>query len=559
MDRTPPPPDTTRHLPIVGDWFDHNQLSFNPEPTATVRCDPATRGVAVGSGTNDRKKPAVIPRTSAVVLLYLLSALALSLTGCSKSEGTTEPAPAASRPKAKKSVKAKAKPRAAEEAPAAADDIQSAPAEPVQKVVRPTLKVPVHDDRRLAEIGIHRYESRRLVLYTDIDPERAKPLPKLMDEVYVAWEDYFGPLPPDRERTDFQMIGYIMGDRELFRQAGLFGSDDQILLEGVFRDQLFWMKEQPTDFYRRHLMIHEGTHCFMSAFPNATNNFRWYMEGMAELFRSHQTDREGKTRFRVFPYDRDVFEGLGWLKLIDEDIRATGVRTIDDVVGQTAADFRKYNAYSWSWALCAFLDGHPKYSDRFRRLGTLVTGRHDAKFELRQAFQDDWRELSEEWLVFAGNICYGYDIQRTVLDLRPGKPLAGEGAKAKLDVAPDRGWQSSGILLEQGKTYQITATGRCVLASEPKPWESEAQGISIRYHGGLPLGMLVASLHTPQLRDQPPYTSMLDVLPVGRECLITPRVTGILYFRVNDFWNELADNTGSYQVTVKVLNDASPP
>src|SRR5205085_1590898 len=118
--------------------------------------------------------------------------------------------------------------------------------------------------------------------------------------------------------------------------------------------------------------------------------------------------------------------------------------------------------------------GHPRYRGRFRRVGSLVTGRHDAAFELGEVYKDDWRELSEEWLVYAGNICYGYDIEGTVLDLRPGKILA--GAAAKLEVAADRGWQSSGILVEQGKKYQIAADGRCVVAAVPKPWESEPQG-----------------------------------------------------------------------------------
>jgi hypothetical protein len=420
-----------------------------------------------------------------------------------------------------------------------------------QRVVRPTLPVPKHDDGRLAELGIRRYESKHLVLYTDIDPESARPLPKLMDQAYAEWEAYFGPLPSDREGNAFQMIGYIMADTGRFREARLFGDDSQILLEGVYRDQVFWMKDQPVDYYRRHLMIHEGTHCFMSAFPNTTNRLPWYMEGMAELFRSHQTDGEGKTRFRLFPSDNETFAGLGWFRLIDEDRRAAGPRTIDEVAGQTAADFRKYNAYSWSWALCAFLDGHPKYRERFRRLGALVTGRNDARFELQQAFKADWHGLCEEWLVFAGNACYGYDIERTVLDLRPGKPLGGPEKKAKVEVAPDRGWQSSGVRLEKAKTYQFATAGRCVLATEPKPWESEPQGISFRYHAGHPLGMLVAAIRSSELRDEAPHTTMLEVLPVGRECLLTPRLTGTLYFRVNDFWNELADNTGAYQVTIK--------
>src|SRR5260370_36553944 len=72
--------------------------------------------------------------------------------------------------------------------------------------------------------------------------------------------------------------------------------------------------------------------------------------------------------------------------------------------------------------------------------------------------------------------------------------------------------------------------------------------------------MLLAVIRSSELREEPPHTTMLEVLPVGRECLLTPRIAGTLYFRVNDFWNELADNTGSYQVTIKEMTtDISPP
>ena len=57
----------------------------------------------------------------------------------------------------------------------------------------------VHDDAQLAELGVHLYESNRLKLYTDIDPEIARQLPEYVDQAYEAMVEYFGPLPPNRE------------------------------------------------------------------------------------------------------------------------------------------------------------------------------------------------------------------------------------------------------------------------------------------------------------------------------------------------------------------------
>src|SRR5262249_36910557 len=157
-----------------------------------------------------------------------------------------------------------------------------------------------------------------------------------------------------------------------------------------------------------------------------------------------------------------------------------------------------------------FLDGHPKYHDRFRRAGSIVTTGGGPEIDLPRIYRDDWTRLSEEWLVFAGNLCHGYDIERTVHDLAPGKRLS--VASAKVERAADRGWQSSGQSVERGKSYRISAAGTFVLSREPRPWESEPQGVSIRYHGWLPLGMLVATIRSERPFTKPPHTSMLDVL-----------------------------------------------
>jgi hypothetical protein len=502
---------------------------------------------------------ALTSRINAIVLLALCSLL--TLAACSKSSEKKASDSAASKTtestteKPRKPAAESERPQEPAAVPAAAAN--SAKAEAPQRVVRPTLPVPQYDQQRLMDLGIRRYESKHLVLYTDIDPDLARPLPKLMDQAYAAWEEYFGPLPPDSAGTDFQMIGHIMSDRALFREAGILTDDIRIYLEGVFRKQVFWMNDQPIDYNRHHLMVHEGTHCYTFAFPNPTNRHIWYSEGMADLFRSHVSDAAGITRFRVFPTDSKSFPGLGPNPVIEERRQKKGPRRIDDVTGFSANDFSGYDTYAWAWSLCAFLDGHSKYRDRFRNIGQLVVGRGDATLELHEVYKSDWNELAEEWLVFAGNVCYGYDIERTILDLRPGKPLASASDKIDIDIAANRGWQSSGVMVEQGKTYRITAAGKCVLATVPKPWESEPQGISIRYHAGQPLGELVATIRSPTLSETSPYTTMLQVIPIGRDAELTPHCSGTLYFRVNDFWNELSDNTESYAVTL--TTDQAPP
>ena len=71
-----------------------------------------------------------------------------------------------------------------------------------------------------------------------------------------------------------------------------------------------------------------------------------------------------------------------------------------------------------------------------------------------------------------------------------------EGATegATIQVAADRGWQSTGLLLERGRKYRFEAEGRYQIARDPQVWWCEPNGVTIRYHGGLPLGILLGAV-----------------------------------------------------------------
>ncbi|MEZ6057942.1 MAG: hypothetical protein R3C01_14685 [Planctomycetaceae bacterium] len=430
------------------------------------------------------------------------------------------------------------------------NDSPAAPVEPLD-VVTPKPKLrrrddrPVHDDEALAAVGIHRYAARRFVLYTDIDPEVARTLPPLIDAVYEAWIDYFGPLPEAEDGSDFQITGYIIRDRRPFLEMNLLPEELVTFQHGQHRGYRFWMWEQKFDYYRRHLLLHEATHCFMLIQDAQTRPPLWYLEGMAERFGCHATDAEGNVRFRVMPDQHENFVGFGRIEMIHEAIDAGDVLTIDEVHLITANEFAvdRRTPYAWSWALCTLLDTHPRYRDRFRELARVVDG-GEFLAKLHDLFQPDLPLLHADWELLVHTLSYGHNIEAAAVDYRRGELLPPEGSLG-VRIAANRGWQNSGITVKRGESYHVSATGEVSLAELPQPWTSEPQGISIRYSGGRPIGRLLAAIQSDGPPDATGVGRLMKEIDIGRASVLTAPIDGTLYFRVNDLWGELADNRGS--------------
>ena len=421
------------------------------------------------------------------------------------------------------------------------------PANPIrpQAVRRPDDLRRPHDDAKLAEAGIPVFESKHLKLYTDIDANVARTLPLLIDQVYVAWEDYFGPFPADRKGTDFQLSGYLMRDMALFRELSLV-PEELFIEHGRNLRNEFWMRDQKFDYYREHLLIHESTHCFMTFLPDSMGPV-WYMEGMAEYFGSHRLDAERRATFRVMPTSEREFAGFARIMTIREEVAQGKFLSIPVIRALKPAEFLSVHHYAWSWALCIFLDQTPRYQERFQTLGRLYQGSQFARM-FDQSFAGDQRDLATEWALFAGNLMYGYDTARAAIDFRTGSELKDERT---VQIEANRGWQSSGILVEKGRVYKIAATGRFTLADQPKPWVSEPQGISFRYFDGRPIGTLMGCLRTEEGSTGGENESMLGNFAIGREHEFHAPATGTLYLRLNDAWNSLHDNNGHADVTIQ--------
>lgn len=407
---------------------------------------------------------------------------------------------------------------------------------------RPRLSITVE---QLKERGIDVFESKRLRLFTDLDADVAKSLPPLIDQAYESWEEYFGKLPPARDESEFQINGYLMKDKEKFEKVGLLRNDLPDQFHGRQAGYQFWMMDQPQDYYRRHLLLHEATHAFMLAIARLDAPVA-YLEGMAEHFGTHQVIG-GKLQMRLVPSNRSDFRGHDRLFLMRRDVKQRGIPGLLDINEWKDANFRFFNeSYAWAWGMSVFFDQNPRTHERFRKLAKSLTNPLAWK-TFENDLQPDLPEIVTEWNLFAADAWEGFDFLRHAIDFHEGEALT---KPQRVEIHADRGWQSTRVLVEKGHRYELLATGQFTLAEKPKPWVSEADGITIRYHNGRLLGQLLATIRPAKFTENEPEP-MRDVKPLGNSSSFEASRTGTLYLRLNDHPAELVDNRGSVKVEIR--------
>ncbi len=394
--------------------------------------------------------------------------------------------------------------------------------------------------------GMRKLQGRYVTIITDM-PSSAEvnELPLVFDRAVEQWGRYFRIPRDDYDR--FAMIGFVMQSKERFMQRGYLPSDLPPFLHGYQRGDNFWVYgDQPSGYYRRHLVLHEGTHGFMQAMLGGTGA-PWYREGLADFLATHLW-KENRLTLGYMPKSRDEVPYWGRIKVIKESFANGRALMIQEVMRLETREYMKVDAYAWSWAAVAMLDSHPLFQRSFRALSKSAkdnTIRFTRNFE-QQVF-NELREMDESWQVFVANIEYGYDFDRFAVVRAPGRAIPSSGAVATIKA--DRGWQSTGYRLEAGRRYLISATGRYTVQSTPEEWSSEPGGITLRYYKGQPLGRLLGNVRLD--RALPGLANLVSPLSIGQGRFVQPSGGGTLYLRINDSAAELSDNRGD--LTVRIL------
>ena len=406
---------------------------------------------------------------------------------------------------------------------------------------------PMIDSRLVREAGLRKLSGHHITIYTDL-PESVdlKDLPVVLDLAVDQWANYFH-IQTD-QLSDWALNGYLINDETRFVPSGLLPASLPKFTNGYQRGYEFWMREQPSAYYRRHLMLHEAAHAFMQTLLGGLGP-PWYAEGMAELLATHRW-KERRLLTRYMPASRDETPYWGRIKVVQDEFAAGRAMLLREVMRMTGPAHDDVARYAWAWAAAAFLDGNPMFRSRFRALRTVAAGPPSQVTHLfEESMLAQSRELDEQWRIFVAEIDYGYDLTRTAIEYGGGQMFPEAGAK--VSFLANRGWQSTGVLLKSGQTYRLSCSGRFVIARDARDkqdWWCEPGGVTIRYHRGLPLGMVIGTVRPEQI--SPDQQSLGHPFTVGRGRTFVAPVDGTMYVRVNDSPSELADNEGKISLEV---------
>ena len=141
-------------------------------------------------------------------------------------------------------------------------------------------------------VGIEKLTGTHIVLYTDVREPKVAQLVSVFDKSVSQWSQIFR-IKPEKFKNWKMRVFLIANsnDVERFEKAGLIPDEHPEFLAGYQRGPNIWLYLQPSDYYTRHLLLHEGTHAVMQWFLNGYGA-SWFSVGMAELVGVHRWQDE---------------------------------------------------------------------------------------------------------------------------------------------------------------------------------------------------------------------------------------------------------------------------
>lgn len=398
--------------------------------------------------------------------------------------------------------------------------------------------------------GLRKLTRGNLTLITDLPiDQELKSWPDVLHQAIERW-DQIWTVPAERKQS-LELTVFLIGDKSIFQSAGYLDGVPEFDDGYQLANRIFVM-EQPSEYYRRHLFLHEATHWIMYRYFGGAGS-PWFMEGMADMFATHRWT-DGKLTLRVVPSDPREVPHWGRFKRLRELVQRGEAPTLASVLrfgNQRENRIDRIDRYVWSWAACVFFWNHPEYQ---RALADAASPPLNYSMDLSDRLQknlaDRWAIVEADWNGFITEFDFGFEPQRSMIALgeRPHLGIASIADQpTELPIQADRGWQDSGFFLERGESIEIRANGQWVISTiDPaSPWSSSANGVTYRYYRNQPMGRLVATIATIRGGDK---TSIWNVIPVGDATTIHATEDGVLLLKINEPAGKLFDNSGELTV-----------
>ncbi len=443
----------------------------------------------------------------------------------------------------------------------AANAVQSDPSRPSapQKFRLPDDRPNLNAEVLLSH-GLRIVESKHLVLVTDLPEESVAELPQLADALFANLEARLGKLSPNIAGTEFQVTGFLMDARDRFKQAGVLPPNEFIIRHGRHLGYQFWINNQPTDYYRRHLLLHEFVHCFMMCEYGPYNiPPLWYTEGIPEYFATHRVHTDiTRSEFAVLPTSSEGFEG--WHRITEvrrhfnQEPSTTGeladIISLQTVMHPPDTTFLEDSQYANAWALVWLINHHPELQPEFTALATCRT-QDQFNDAMAKIPEQTLQQMNQIWPLYLDGLAEAEvsTVRFPSLTTMPSRQ-SNSANTLPLELTLDAGqqWVSTGFELTAGQQVIIKCQGRFVVGETTKPWISEPNGITIEYVRGRPLGEVIGAIVSTD------GTKTTRHIPIGTSKTLQSPIEGILWLQVNDQWSDRADNDGKVTVRISPAN-----
>ena len=393
-------------------------------------------------------------------------------------------------------------------------------------------------------------EGRHIRLVTDLpDSPQLNEYVAAFDAAVPHWAAYWQ-LAPERLQ-EWRVTAFLMDDKQAFVARGMLPRALPDFPNGYQAGDRIWIVNKPSVYYTRHLLLHEGTHAVTWWLFGGTGP-AWYMEGTAELLGTHRWTVDPRTgaatlTLASMPANRGEVPDWGRIELVARGRQQQQVPTIETVMRYSDTAHRDVEPYAWSWLAVTLLEMYPEYRVPLR--AAAING-SDRSPQFTRAFyqqlQAQWPVLAARWRLLTHDIEYGFDASRHQVDLSPQPGLTAAAALSmRLDVA--HGWQVAPFTLAAGQQVEVSAGGRFTIRDAPQRWEAEADGVTIEYHRGEPLGRLLACV-LPLKPVTGRYLPELEVVAIGHSATVTATEASWLLLKINEPAAALADNEGQLEL-----------